>query len=141
MRDTQFVFVEGIIGSGKSSTAWFLMEQVQHQWKPAQFIGEGGPLRMSLQLKHPSAPWKDVSVDRYVELSLRRWRAFVRGMQGSHVVTACDGLLFHGNMTDLFLMDAEPAILQRYVEQIVEILQPLNPTLIYFYHQDVAQAL
>ena len=30
---------------------------------------------------------------------------------------------------------------QRYVEQVVETLQILNPTLIYFYHQDVAQAL
>jgi hypothetical protein len=141
MRDTQFIFVEGIIGSGKSTTTWFLMEQIQHLWKPAQIMSEGGPLRLALNLRHPNAPWKDVTIERYIELSLRRWRAFVGGMRGSGVITVCDGLLFHGNMTDLLLMNAEPAILQHYTEQIINELAELNPVLIYLQHNDIAHAL
>jgi hypothetical protein len=44
-------------------------------------------------------------------------------------------------MTDLLLMNAEPAVLSRYVAEIIESLRNLNPVVIYFYHPDVAQAL
>ena len=29
MSNTRFIFVEGIMGAGKSTTAWFLTEQIQ----------------------------------------------------------------------------------------------------------------
>jgi hypothetical protein len=72
---------------------------------------------------------------------LQKWHAFVSEAQQSVTVTICDGLLFHGNMTDVLLMNAEPALLSRYVAEVIECLHNLNPVLIYFYHVDVAQAL
>jgi thymidylate kinase len=41
MRTTRFIFVEGIMGSGKSTTAWFLTEQFQRNNLAARFLAEG----------------------------------------------------------------------------------------------------
>ncbi len=148
MRNTRFVFVEGIMGAGKSTTAWFLYGQLQQHGTAARFMLEGPtidepehPLRVATELPHPNAAWLDVTVEEFIERSLQKWRGFMRDARQSAVVTVCDGLLFHGNMTDVLLMDAEPAILQHYVAQVIEIIDDLNPVVIYFYRADIAQAL
>jgi hypothetical protein len=148
MRNTRFIFVEGIMGAGKSTTAWFLCGQLQQHGTAARFMLEGPtidepehPLRVAPELPHPNAAWLDVTVDEFIERSLQKWRSFMRDAHQSAVVTVCDGLLFHGNMTDVLLMDAEPAILQRYVAQVIEIIDDLNPVVIYFYRADIARAL
>ncbi len=148
MRDTRFIFVEGIMGSGKSTTAWFLTEQLQRQGIPARFLLEGPtidepehPLRVATALLHPNVVWLDVTIDEYIALSLRKWRSFAQEARQSETVTACDGLLFHGNMTDLMLMNASPEVLRSYIAQVLETISDLNPVVIYFSHPDIARAL
>lgn len=148
MRDTRIIFVEGIMGSGKSTTAWFLTEQLRRKGVAACFMLEGPtidepehPLRVATELPHPNGVWLDVTVEEYIERSLRKWRTFMNEARQCMTVTVCDGLLFHGNMTDLMLMNAEPAVLRCYVEQVIECIQDLNPVVVYFYHADVARAL
>ncbi|QBD79146.1 hypothetical protein EPA93_25465 [Ktedonosporobacter rubrisoli] len=148
MRDTRFVFVEGIMGSGKTTTARFLTKELQRQKIAARFLAEGRtieepqhPLRMEGAFPHPRAIWLDLTVEEFVAISLKKWHDFVEAvLQGSEVVL-CDGLLFHGNMTDLLLMNADIEVLRQYVAQIIACLRPLNPVIIYFSHPDVAQAI
>jgi thymidylate kinase len=148
MHNTSLIFVERIMGAGKSTTAWFLTQQLQRHGIAARFLLEGPtaeepdhPLRVATELPHPNGVWLDVTVQQYMERSLQKWHRFVQEALQSAVVTICDGLLFHGNMTDLLLMNAEPDVLFRYVAQVLESIQRLNPVLIYFYHADVTQAL
>lgn len=148
MRNTRFIFVEGIMGSGKSTTAWFLTEQLQRHGIAARFLLEGPtaeepehPLRVATELPHPNAVWLDVTVEEYIELSLQKWRIFAREAQEVETVTACDGLLFHGNMTDLMLMNAPIQVLREYIAQVIECISDLNPVVIYFSHPDIARAL
>lgn len=148
MRDTRFVFVEGIMGSGKSTTAWFITEQLQRHGIPARFLLEGPtndepahPLRVATELPHPNAVWLNVTIGEYIALSLRKWHRFAQEEWQSAIVTACDGLLFHGNMTDLLLMNASPEVLHTYVGQVIGIISDLNPVVIYFSHPDITSAL
>lgn len=148
MRDTRFIFVEGIMGSGKTTTAWFLTEQLQRHGIAARFLLEGPtfdkpehPLRVATDLPHPNGVWLDVTVEEYIALSLRKWRAFAQEARKSEIVTVCDGLLFHGNMTDLMLMNARPDVLRAYIAQVIETISDLNPVVIYFSHPDIARAL
>jgi len=141
MRNTKFIFIEGIMGSGKSATAWFLTEHLQKHGIAAQFMSEGGSLRVALDLPHPNGVWLDVTVEEYIERSLGKWHAFAHETRQCDMVTACDGLLFHGNMTDLMLMNPEPMVLRGYVTQVIEIISDLNPVVIYFTRPDIARAL
>lgn len=148
MRVTRFIFVEGIVGSGKSTTAWFITEQLQRHGIAARFLLEGPtidepehPLRVATELPHPNGVWLDVTIEEYIALSLRKWRSFAQEARQSATVTACDGLLFHGNMTDLMFMNANPEVLRAYVEQIIETISDLNPVVIYFSHPDITRAL
>jgi thymidylate kinase len=41
MRNTRFIFVEGIMVAGKSTTAWFLTEQIQQHGTASRLKDEG----------------------------------------------------------------------------------------------------
>ena len=41
MRDIHFIFVEGIMGAGKSTTAAFLTDQLRRNGIAARFVPEG----------------------------------------------------------------------------------------------------
>ncbi len=148
MRNTRFIFVEGIMGSGKSTTADFLTNQLRQHGFAARFLLEGPtieepehPLRIATGFPHPNGIWLDLTVEEFIGLSLQKWHNFVQTAQQSATVTVCDGLLFHGNMTDVLLMNAEPQVLYQYVVQVIACLHSLNPVVIYFYHNDVARAI
>jgi thymidylate kinase len=144
MRDTKLIFVEGIVGSGKSTTAKFITDCLTQQQIPARLLPEGGrghPLRVANSLPHPFQVWRDVTVNQFIRSSVDKWHAFVRTAQRSEAVTVCDGQLLHGNMMDLLLLNAAPNVLQNYVTQVTALLTDLRPVLIYFYQADVAKAL
>jgi hypothetical protein len=148
MESSRIIFVEGIMGSGKTTTAHFLADNLQQCGIPTRFMLEGPtvtepahPLRVATDFPHPNAIWQDLTVEAYISYSLQKWRQFTAQTQRSATVTVCDGLLFHGNMTDLFLMDAGPEALHRYVEQVLEVIDALNPIVIYFYHTDIVHAI
>ncbi len=136
------------MGAGKTTAAEFLTDHLQRNGIAARFLPEGPtiserehPLRIGPTLPHPRAVWLDATIDEYVASSLAKWRAFAREADAAATVTVCDGLLFHGNMTDVLLMDAERQVVQRYVTTVVEIIHSLKPTLIYFRHADIARAV
>ena len=148
MRETRLVFVEGIMGAGKTTTGEFLTSELLRRGVAARFLPEGPtheapshPLRIAPELPHPNAAWIDLPIGVFAELSLQKWRAFVREAKDESTVIVCDGLLFHGNLTDLMMMDAEPPVLHDYIAEIVEITRPLQPVVIYYYNDDVEVAL
>jgi len=38
-----------------------------------------------------------------------------------------DGQLFHGDLTNLFLMEADRALISEYMDALVTVIAPLNP--------------
>jgi thymidylate kinase len=147
-RPTRLVIVEGIMGAGKSWTGQWLARELGRHGIESRFIAEGRtregevhPLRVATTLAHPRAPWRELTVQEYVDRSLAMWRAFVEDAQSSSRVTVCDGLLFHGNLTDAMLMGAAPSALADYVTQVARTARPLAPALVYLRQLDVAAAL
>lgn len=144
MVNTKLIFVEGIMGAGKSTAARYLTTQLQQQHLPGSLLREGGvgnPVRVARSLPHRFAVWLDVTPEQFIDLSLQKWQTFVRGMQQPNTITVSDGLLFHGNMTDLLLLNAAPKVLHDYVFRVLATLEELKPVLIYFHQTSVANAL
>jgi deoxyadenosine/deoxycytidine kinase len=144
MRPTKAIFVEGIIGSGKSTTARFLTDYLHQQQIAARFMPEGGrdhPLRVAGSLPHPFQIWHDLTIDQFIRHSRDKWQTFVQAAQPADHLTVFDGQLFHGNMTDLLLLNATASQLHAYVALILDQLRELRPVLIYLYQVDVAATL
>lgn len=144
MRQTRYIFVEGINGSGKSTTAQFLTGYLNDHKIAARLLPEGGrghPLRIAASLPHPFQIWRDITAEEFVRTSLRKWENFVNAARQSNALTICDGLLFHGNMMDLLLLDPKPEVIHGYIKEIIALLRDLHPVLIYFYQDDITEAL
>jgi hypothetical protein len=138
------VIVEGIMGSGKSTTMRFVAAHLEDRKRPALAIHERTgphPLRATDDLAHWFQPWLDVAPAELVERSLAKWRAFADSARASDAVPVLDGQLFHGDLTNLFLMEAEPAIIAEFARAVARAVRPLDPLLIYLYQRDVGQAL
>lgn len=141
---TRLVIIEGIMGSGKSTTARWIAARVEEAGLRAVAITERvapHPLRGTDGLEHWFQPWLDVTTEGLADRCLAKWRSFVGEAQTTETIYAVDGQLFHGDMTNLFLMGASPAALAKYCETVVGIARPLAPLLIYFYQPDITRAI
>jgi hypothetical protein len=143
MKRSRLIFVEGIMGSGKSTTARWLARLFRRAGIPARPVPEARPHPTNVfrTLPHWKQPWLDLPAEELMARSYANWQAFVaRAFLDRHIFVF-DGQLFHGDFTCLFLMNCPPQILQQYVHTVLQLAQPLHPLLIYCYQTDVAQAL
>jgi hypothetical protein len=141
---TGLVIVEGIMGSGKSTTMRFIAKSLQDAHRPALPIHERTdphPVRATDELEHWFEPWLDTTPLQLAQRSVVRWRDFVETTRKSGVVPVMDGQLFHGDLTNLFLMEMDADALARHIDALAEVIAPLNPLVIYFRQEDVDQSI
>ena len=141
---TRLVIIEGIMGSGKSTTARWIAARLEESGLRALAITERvepHPVRGTDGLDHWFQPWLDITIEGLVERCLAKWRSFVVQAQATETIYTLDGQLFHGDLTNLFLMGASPKAIAKYCETVADIARPLAPLLIYFYQADVARAI
>jgi hypothetical protein len=99
------------------------------------------PVRATDGLPHWYEPWLDIAPAGLAERSLAKWRAFVEATQAADPVLVLDGQLFHGDLTNLFLMDAGWAAIAAYSHAVEDIIRAMKPFLVYFYQDDVDTAI
>jgi hypothetical protein len=140
----RLVIVEGIMGSGKSTTMRLIakrLQEVGQQALPVHERTESHPVRATDELEHWFEPWRDVTPARLAERALARWSAFVESTRPGVAIPVMDSQLFHGDLTNLFLMEAEPALISDYMDALVTIIAPLNPVVLYLWQEDVEKAV
>jgi hypothetical protein len=140
----RLVIVEGIMGSGKSTTMRLIAQHLQESGQPALTVHERTephPVRATDELEHWFEPWRDTTPQRLAHRALARWAAFVEATQAGTAIPVMDGQLFHGDLTHLLLMEAEPALIAGYVQALAAIIAPLDPFVIYLWQEDVDAAI
>jgi predicted kinase len=133
------VIVEGIMGSGKSTAVLGLADRLKASGISALGITEGvqpHPIRFDWDL-----PWASVPAAKIADASVKRWMDFAGRAASSGTISVVDGQLFHGNLTSLFLLEADMDLMRGYVNSIAATIAPLQPFLIYFHQDDVDQAI
>jgi hypothetical protein len=140
----RLVIVEGIMGSGKSTTMRFIAKRLQESGAEAQPVHERTdphPVRATDELEHWFEPWRDATAAQLAQRALARWSAFVESIRTGVAVVVMDGQLFHGDLTHLLLMEAEPALISNYVQAVAAAIASLDPFVLYFWQEDVDKAI
>jgi hypothetical protein len=140
----RLVIVEGIMGSGKSTTMRFITKSLQDaNWTavPIHERTDPHPVRATDELEHWFQPWIDATPTQLAARSVNKWASLVGASQSDGAVRIMDGQLFHGDFTNLFLMEADSATLASYVQAVAKTIASLHPLLVYFRQEDVEQAI
>jgi hypothetical protein len=145
MRDTKLIFVEGLPGSGKTTTASWLTARLQAErlrvklfleHQPEHPLNVGGPL-------HPSgettgeAFFQRYTPASFVHESLQRWHAFVRAAVQAEAISVLDSYPFQNTVRVLLQLNATPDCMREYAGQVEALVLPLQPVLIYVNHRDL----
>ena len=135
----RLVIVEGIMGSGKSTTTRNIAHRLNASGIPAIGITEGvepHPIRFDWD-----QPWSEMPPAELARSGIAKWRAYVDACLTEERISVVDGQLFHGGLTSLLLLEAGVDMVAAYCRDIVAVIEPLNPLLIYFHQSDVDRAI
>ncbi|MGO4392465.1 hypothetical protein AB4Z46_14055 [Variovorax sp. M-6] len=144
LSELRLVIVEGIMGSGKSTTMRFIAKSLQDANRPALPVHERTdphPVRATDEFEHWFQPWLDTTPAQLAARSAARWASLVEASLADGTIRIMDGQLFHGDLTNLFLMEADSATLSGHVRAVAKTIAPLKPLVVYFRQEDVEQAL
>jgi hypothetical protein len=140
----RLVILEGIMGSGKSTTA---------RWLAARLAERGFEARLQVERQYPHPlrgtdaagdwfkPWLDMSARDIATRRLTLWRKFVQDAIAQPAIHVIDGQLFHGDLTNMLLMKMPELEMADNVRELEAIVQPLNPLVVYFHQTDVDRAI
>ena len=132
--NTKVIFVEGIAGSGKSTTGQLLCSALHKHGYTAKLIHE-------FYSPHPIHELNTEEPKTWISKTLANWHNLADTLVKTNEIMIMDGTLFQCTIGVLLEMDVELAAIRQYANQIPDILKPLNPILIYFYQDDVEKAL
>lgn len=140
----RLVIIEGIMGSGKSTTMRFVAKSFEDAGRTALAVHERAdphPVRATDELQHWFEPWRESTSEQLARRALSRWRSFVEEVRLGAAVPVLDGQLFHGDLTNLFLMEASFDEIAAYCESLTQLIGPLRPLVIYLRQESVERAV
>lgn len=144
---SHLIVLDGLPGSGKSTTGQWLTARLQTLGRKAYWLPEA-------QISHPlwwyqhwngteyqPPDFTNTPVDTFMENSLRKWEDFTESAQATDRLLVTESVFFQ-NAAAMFLMGgAMAARLVEYAQAVQEITQDLHPVLIYFRQNDPSAAL
>ena len=136
MLDTKLIMVEGLPGSGKSTTSQYIALQLKENGLPARWFHEAEkphPIRAQDVLQRDG-------IEEFVARCISNWQSFVDKVEGFGEITVLDAMLFQSMVGLLFGCDMHPQRITDIVLHIQEISRRLDPVLIYFRQNDVTKA-
>jgi hypothetical protein len=149
MLGTKIIFVDGLPGSGKSTTADYVAGELEKRGIPCRLFREresDHPLNVGGDL-HPSGSttgarmFAAYTVGSFVEESLARWNTFVAEARRSERVNVLDSYPFQNSVRVLLQMDADPVTLATYQSCVEAKAAGLDPVLIYLDPGDAERTL
>ena len=120
------MLVEGLPGSGKSTTAQWLAGELERQGRPARWVYEG---------EVPPRDWKEILGRR-----LDGWSRFVASVRAGETAVVVDSAFLQTSVVLTLRRNLDGEIIRTFVARIADIIRPLDPALVYFHVPDPATA-
>jgi hypothetical protein len=132
---TRLIIVDGLPGSGKSSTSQFICDQLQRNGEDSRWYYEE-------EEPHPVALTKGLgdcgSPEEFSQTALERWKTFTTAAMASDEIAIIESLFFQDAIFPFLMNDLDRSQILDYIHGIAEICRPLNPALVYFFQPDYA---
>ncbi len=128
---TNLIIVEGLPGSGKSTTAAMIAEELKKNGNRVFCFDEGE--------EHP-ADYKDYDFPDFEterEKMLEKWREFVCGCDRNAVYVFNCVFLQNPMCETMMRFDMGYEQSRAYIAEIAEIIRPLNPVIVYIDRPDI----
>lgn len=143
MLPTRLILIDGMTGSGKSTTA-------QRLWLHLLSLGYDACWHYEHDIEHPV--WRteetaqalaagNIGFDDINSVILARWREFAAAQARTNAVTIIESTFFQTAAGFLLSMDFAPERITAHLLAAEAAIAELNPALVYFYQNDVASAL
>lgn len=136
MIPTKLILVDGLPGSGKSTTAQFIALQLERNHIAAEWFYE-------LERLHPIHAfhvWSRKGPEKFIEATIHNWREFVEHSRHSNRINVLESTLFQSTVRLLLQSDLPRSQIREYAHAAVDIIHDLNPVLFYFPIKDIAAA-
>ena len=134
MQGTKLILVEGLPGSGKSTTAHLLTRQLRRQGYDARWYYEQ-------QTPHPLPYRAARDVSEFVQASLREWRGLAGQACEEEGITVLESSFFQHALLGLLAHDVDARTLDAYLGARQELIERLEPKLIFLHREDVTGAV
>lgn len=133
---TNLIIVEGLPGSGKSTTAAMIAEELTKKGKKVICLDEGAQ-------EHPADyadyDFPDFETER-IKI-LERWRSFTENADNNTIYVFNCIFLQNPMCETMMRFGLDDTISLNYISEIAEIIKPLNPVIIYIDRPDVRAAI
>jgi len=139
MLNTKLILVDGITGSGKSTTAHFIARQLEKNGIKAEWFEEG-------QNDHPLAYSSDIEDDvlfrqEYFQKYPQKWINLAEKLTDGDTVYIIECYLFQRIVMNCLYDDIDKETIKAFYNQICLAIKVLNPVVINFYQKDVDRAI
>lgn len=143
MIPTRLICIDGIPGSGKSTTSQRLCLQLLANGFTARWFYEHGPdspiwgNRERYRLTESDITDPSVIQD----LVIARWRAFINGLLQTDTTALIESSFLHSTVAIMLGMDFDPEAILESVARVEEVVAAASPVSIHLYASDVRRAL
>lgn len=141
MLNTKLILVDGITGSGKSTTAHYIARQLEKNGIKAKWLYEEEKEHpLHVPIKHENEVYSDYTKREMVTFP-ELWRKYINSIKDDDYIYIIESYPLQDVFYAPFANDTDKSIIKEYIHTICSIAAELNPVLIYFYQQDIEQAL
>ncbi len=138
MINTNLILIDGIIGSGKSTTAQRIFLYLTKHGYDADWFSEvevPHPVNVEASQIDPEKP------EQMMEQVHLNWEKLVTNLINTKKIIVLESSIFQTFVGGLQFMEIDDDKIISNFLKIQEMIKALNPVLIYFYQNDLAQAL
>jgi thymidylate kinase len=132
MIDTHLVLIEGLPGSGKSTTAQKLAEEITNSGKSCQCF-------LEWDIDHPIPIGDDFNLGKVIASSrkreptlLQQWLQLVKATRSQKLVTVLESRFWQTSVMLMYIAGLPKEDVLASNQRVITAIQPLEPVLIYF---------
>ena len=142
MINTKLILVDGITGSGKSTTSHYILRQLEKngikaKWHPEVENDHPFHVRIEGGDKITEAEW----LDRFFDIYPKKLAKFAKEAEKDDTVHIVECFIFQDVLAGPLMCDCERSRIDRFYVQYMKIMKKLNPAVVHFYQKDVREAI